>query len=207
MTEIFNDNEGNSSSMNLVWLLSLITIVGTWILLSIKTGTLQHVTGGDALWFTSLFSGKIVQNFYEKRKPSPIPVPGVKSGIIQDSEGNISLSRIVWILAVLGIVGTWAFISFKLALLQHFSTGDAAWFTALFGSKVGGTVIERSNYASYGEGDYDDSDGFERSMGDGEMGSADKDKLIIQLQETIKVQTDFNKNLVETIHPKDKEEL
>ena len=203
MSGIFEDSEGNGSSMNLVWFLSLITIVGTWIFLSIKTGTLQHVTGGDALWFTSLFSGKIIQNFYENKKP--LPPSNVKAGIIQDSKGKTSYARLIWILCVLGIIGTWAWISFKLTLLQHFSTGDAAWFTALFGSKVGHTAIERRGYDDYGEGDYDSTEGFERSMG--EMGSGDKDKLISQLQETIKVQTDFNKNLVETINPKKDEDV
>jgi hypothetical protein len=201
---MFEDNEGNTSSMNLVWFLSLITIVGTWIILSIKTGNLQHVTGGDALWFTSLFSGKLVQNFYENKKPLP---PGTeKSGLIQDSNGKTSPARFVWILCVLGIIGTWCWISFEQSILQHFSTGDAAWFTALFGSKVGHSAIERGAFSpdQYQDGDYDDSEGFESSsIG---SGNGDKDKLISQLQETVKVQSEFNKNLVETIHPKDKED-
>ncbi len=201
MSNLFEDSEGNASSMNLVWLLSLITIVGTWILLSIKTGTLQHVTGGDALWFTTLFSGKIVQNFYEKKRPAP--KLDTKSGILQDSDGKTSPARFIWILCVLGIVATWTWVSFKMAAMQHFSTGDAAWFTALFGSKVGGTIIERSSY-DYGEGDYDDSEGFEGSLRG--LGGADKDKLIKQLQETVRVQTDFNKNLVDTINPKKDED-
>jgi len=200
MSGIFEDGEGNGSSMNLVWFLSLITIVGTWILLSILTGTLQHVTGGDALWFTSLFSGKIVQNFYEKKKP--LPPEHIKSGVVQDENGKVSPARLIWIICVLGIIATWCWISFKSMMLQHFSTGDAAWFTALFGSKVGHSIIERRGYGGEGDGDgdYDESEGFERSIGG--MGDKDKDKLITQLQDTIKVQTDFNKNLVETINPK-----
>jgi hypothetical protein len=199
MSGIFEDSEGNGSSMNLVWFLSLITIVGTWILLSLKTGTLQHVTGGDALWFTSLFSGKIVQNFYENKKPAP--PSNTKSGIIQDSKGKTSPARLIWILCVLGIIATWAWISFKMSILQHFSTGDAAWFTALFGSKVGHTAIERGGFTNYGDGDSDESEGFESSRSFGGS-DGDKDKLISQLQETVKVQTEFNKNLVETINPK-----
>ena len=204
MNNLFADNEGNTSSMNFVWLLSLITIIGTWILLSIKTGSLQHVTGGDALWFTTLFSGKIVQNFYENK--SPAPQTDNKSGLIQDSKGKTSPARFVWILCVLGIVGTWTWISFKLEVLQHFTIGDAAWFAALFGSKVGQTVIERGGFSrsEYNDSDYDDSDGFESDTRD--FGGGDKDKLISQLQETVKVQSDFNKNLVETIHPKKDEE-
>ena len=203
MSSLFEDGEGNASSMNLVWFLSLITIVGMWIFLSIITGELQHVTGGDALWFTSLFSGKLVQNFYENKKP--LPPSDIKSGIIQDSNGKTSPARFIWIICVLGIIATWACISYKSIALQHFSTGDAAWFTALFGSKVGHTAIERHNFSDYGEGDYDNSEGFESSDRGG-IGGADKDKLILQLQETVRVQTEFNKNLVETINPKKDEE-
>jgi len=201
MGSLFEDSEGNASSMNLVWFLSLITIVGTWIFLSLKTGTLQHVTGGDALWFTSLFSGKIVQNFYENKRP--LPQSDIKAGIIQDSKGKTSPARLIWILCVLGIIATWAWISFKMTLLQHFSTGDAAWFTALFGSKVGHTAIERGGFSQsdYEDGDYDDSEGFESLKSFGNS-SEDKDKLIIQLQETVRVQTEFNKNLVDKIDPK-----
>ncbi len=199
MNSLFEDSEGNASSMNLVWFFSLLTIVGMWIFLSILTGQLQHVTGGDALWFTSLFSGKLVQNFYEKKKPNINP--DVRAGIIQDSNGKTSPARFIWILCVLGIIATWAWISWKSIGLQHFSTGDAAWFTALFGSKVGHTAIERGGFDSYGESDYDDSEGFQSSRGLGD-GDKDKDKLISQLQETVRVQTEFNKNLVETINPK-----
>ena len=87
-TTIFDDSEGNASSMNFVWLLSLITIIGVWIFLSIKTGVLQHVTGGDALWFTSLFSGKLVQNFYENKKPSA--PTATKTGLLESELGIIS---------------------------------------------------------------------------------------------------------------------
>lgn len=204
MNSLFEDSEGNASSMNLVWFFSLLTIVGMWIFLSILTGTLQHVTGGDALWFTSLFSGKLVQNFYENKRP--LPTSDVKAGIIQDSNGKTSPARFIWIVCVLGIIFTWAWISWKSLALQHFSTGDAAWFTALFGSKVGHTAIERGGFSDYGDGDYDDSEGFESVLRD--SGDGDKDKLISQLQETVRVQSEFNKNLVEKIHPiKDKEDI
>jgi hypothetical protein len=202
MSSLFEDGEGNASSMNLVWFLALLIIVGMWILLSLLTGELQHVTGGDALWFTSLFTGKIVQNFYESKKP--LPPSDIKAGIIQDKDGKTSPARFIWIVAVLGIIGTWAWISWSKTQLQHFTTGDAAWFTALFGSKVGHTAIERGGFGQgdYEVGDYDESEGFE-SM-DREMGEGGKyqSELISQLQETIRVQSEFNKNLVETINPK-----
>lgn len=200
---ICEDGEGNASSMNLVWFLSLLIIVGMWITLSLLTGQLQHVTGGDALWFTSLFSGKLAQNFFEKRKP--LPPSNIKAKLMQDSNGKESPARYIWIFCVLGIIITWGIVSWRLIELQHFSNGDAAWFTALFGSKVGHTAIERSSYSNYeeGEGGYDDSEGFE-SMGRNSHG--DKDKLIIQLQETVRVQSEFNKNLVDAINPKKEEE-
>lgn len=204
MTEIFNDSEGSASSMNFVWLLSLITIIGTWILLSLKTGTLQHVTGGDALWFTSLFAGKIVQNFYESRTPQP--VSDVKAGLIQDGKGNFSSARFIWIVCVLGIIFTWAYLAWKNMEMQHFSTGDAGWFTALFGSKVGTTMVERGGFGDYGDSDtdvYEGMTGYKGMIGsEGELGSSkEKDILIAQLQETIKVQTGFNKNIVKKLNP------
>ena len=138
---IFKDGEGNISSMNLVWIISIITMMGMWIFLSLKSGTLQHLTAGDALWFTTLFSGKVLQGFYEKKNPQTTQT---KSGLVQDSEGKASPSRIIWIVAVLGIVGTWGFLSYQAVELQHFTTGDAGWFAALFGSKVGQTYVERA---------------------------------------------------------------
>ncbi len=203
MSGIFEDGEGNGSSMNLVWFLSLITIVGTWILLSILTGTLQHVTGGDALWFTSLFSGKIVQNFYEKKKP--LPPEHIKSGVVQDENGKVSPARLIWIICVLGIIATWCWISFKSMMLQHFSTGDAAWFTALFGSKVGHSIIERRGYGGEGDGDgdYDEYQASSRGLINPNNNNNNSDKLIKQLQDTIDVQSKFNKNLVDKIYPTD----
>jgi len=207
MNEIFYDEEGNTSSMNFVWLISIFTIISTWLLLSLKIDSLQHVTEGDALWFTTLFCGKVIQNFYEKKYPS-----GLKNGgLVQTNKGKFSPARMVWILAVLGIVFTWAYLSWHLKELQHFTTGDAAWFAALFGSKVGGTIVERSvgNNDMYSSIDnYSKDNNTDNNTGnDAEMMEAvfsqntdeNKDKLIIQLQDTIKIQTEFNKNLIDKI--------
>lgn len=210
---LFGDENGNISSMNFVWLLSIITIIGMWIILSIKLGELQHVTGGDALWFATLFSGKVLQNFFEKRMPKKGNDIGNK--MFEDNQGKTSISRVVWVMAVLGIVFTWAFISWVSNELQHFSTGDAAWFGALFGSKIGGTIIERdfgikSEDDDYGyrgmdgdtgDGRYDDYVAGYMSGGSNSETDDSKDKLIKQLQETIAIQSGFNKNLVKKIDP------
>jgi len=198
MNSLFSDHEGNGSSMNLVWLISIFTIMSTWILLSLKLNELQHVTGGDALWFTSLFSGQVLQSFAEKKLPSKTTT---KRGILENSEGNISPARILWIVCVLGIIFTWVWITWKNSAMQHFSAGDAAWFTALFGSKVGGTVVERSDMNYGGDGDSDEGGDYIRSASSSTTDSS-KDTLISQLQETVKVQSEFNKNLVDKIDPK-----
>ncbi len=140
---VFQDDEGNISSMNFVWMVSIATIVIMWIFTSIRLNELQHLTGGDVLWFTSLFSGKLAQNYCEKKLPSKGNEAGKRSGLIQNDRGQTNPTRLIWIAAVLGIIGTWAYISYTTTQMQHFSTGDAAWFTSLFGSKVGGTVVER----------------------------------------------------------------
>lgn len=195
MSSIFNDYEGNASSMNLVWILSIITILSVWIFITIVTGVLAPVLTGDALWISTLFGGKVLQGFFEKKSPNPKAGGG---GIIQDSNGKFNPARLIWILSVLGIVGTWAFLSIKQVDFLHFTTGHAAWFAALFSSKVGQTYIERSGMGG-DDGDSDEYDYQSRSL-DNE--SSDKDKLIDQLQDTIKVQSEFNKNLIEKIDPK-----
>jgi len=203
MGTIFEDYEGNGSSMNLVWTVSIIVIVGVWIATSFMAGSLQHVTGGDALWFTSLFAGKTLQGFFEKKMPIPKIEGKSESTVMQDPKGKFNTQRFVWILAVLGIVGIWAVLSIKNIQIQHFTTGDAAWFTALFASKVGGTYIERQDYdrslvGKTDEGDSDE-DGIEGQFISGQS-NTDKDNLIAQLQETVRVQSDFNKNLVNKIN-------
>ena len=126
-----DDSKKNLSTMNLVLSISIIIVVGIWIYLSVTTKQLQHVTAGDALWFTSLFSGKILQSFFEDQKPI---APKTKPILL----------RVIWIFSVLGIVFTWGYLSIHFDSIQHFTSGDAAWFTALFSSKVGQTYIERS---------------------------------------------------------------
>jgi len=63
--------------------------------------------------------------------------------MLEDHEGNLSSMRIVWTIAVLTIVFTWTYVSFSSGTLQNFTTGDAAWFAALFGGKVAQSYVER----------------------------------------------------------------
>lgn len=209
-TSIFKDYEGNASSMNLIWTLSVLIITGVWIIISYKTGILQPVTSGDALWFTSLFGGKVLQSFIEKK--SPKPTESEPSGLIQDSDGKPSFSRLVWMLIVSSIIFIWAYLSIKHNAIQHFTPGHAAWFTALFGSKVGQTYIERQNYSSDGDSDSDEYEGpmtnEQMKMNANlinaqkEINIEDMDKIVTHLQETVKLQTDFNKNLIELVNKK-----
>lgn len=143
MCNFLNDNEGNTSTMNLVWYISVGIILYVWFKITYMTGTIQHMTNGDALWFLALISSKVTQNFFEKTKPSGNEA---KTKLLEDSKGTSNPFRLFWVVTVLGIVSMWAYVSLSspIPAIQHFTPGDAAWFTALLSSKVGQTYIERS---------------------------------------------------------------
>jgi len=63
--------------------------------------------------------------------------------MLEDHEGNLSSMRIVWTFAVVTIILTWTYVSVSTGTLQNFTTGDAAWFAALFGGKVAQSYVER----------------------------------------------------------------
>lgn len=65
------------------------------------------------------------------------------SRMLEDHEGNLSSMRIVWSFSVLTIILTWTYVSISSGTLQNFTTGDAAWFAALFGGKVAQSYVER----------------------------------------------------------------
>jgi len=67
ISRLFEDNEGNLSSMRVVWTISVLTIVFTWTYISISSGTLQNFTTGDAAWFAALFGGKVAQTYVERQ--------------------------------------------------------------------------------------------------------------------------------------------
>ena len=67
MKKFFEDNEGNTSSMRIVWTITVLTIVFTWAYISLTTGVLQSFTMGDAAWFAALFGGKVAQSYVENR--------------------------------------------------------------------------------------------------------------------------------------------
>lgn len=128
--DIYKDFEDNISSMNFVWSTSIIIIIAVWITVSIINSNIQHVTAGDTLWFSSLLSGKVIQTFFEVKYPF-------------NNKRRLKFTRFIWIISTLGIVCTWGYLSIMSKELLHFTTGDAAWFTALFASKVGQTYVER----------------------------------------------------------------
>ena len=66
LSRIFEDTEGNLSSMRVVWSISVLTIVFTWTYISLSSGTLQNFTTGDAAWFAALFGGKVAQSYVER---------------------------------------------------------------------------------------------------------------------------------------------
>ena len=68
--KMFEDNEGNTSSMRIVWVFTVILIVCTWSALSFKNGTMQSFSMGDAAWFAALFGGKVAQTYVERNQPS-----------------------------------------------------------------------------------------------------------------------------------------
>ena len=59
------DDHGNSSTMRAVWVMGVLIILGTWAFICISTGTLQHFTTGDAVFFGMLIGGKVAQKYVE----------------------------------------------------------------------------------------------------------------------------------------------
>jgi len=66
MFDMFKDTDGNTSSMRIVWTVSVLTLVFTWAYISISTKHLQAFTMGDAAWFAALFAGKVGQAYVER---------------------------------------------------------------------------------------------------------------------------------------------
>lgn len=76
MAGVFEDNDGNSSSMRIVWTVAVLTIIFVWAYISIKTLTFQNFTLGDAGWFLALFSGKVGQKYVEANMMKGPNAPG-----------------------------------------------------------------------------------------------------------------------------------
>ena len=77
--KLIQDDNGNTSSMRLVWMLAVVTILGVWAFISVTTATFQNFTLGDAGWFATLFAGKVGQKYVEtqaNRGQGPNPPTG-----------------------------------------------------------------------------------------------------------------------------------
>ena len=59
------DDDGNQSTMRLVWAVSVLVIIGTWSYVSISGGQLQNFQLGDAMFIGVLFGGKVAQKYME----------------------------------------------------------------------------------------------------------------------------------------------
>jgi len=68
MTSAFKDHNGKISSMRIVWMLSVIIILGVWGTVSLQNMELAHLTVGDATAFGLLFASKPASALADKFK-------------------------------------------------------------------------------------------------------------------------------------------
>lgn len=148
MSEALQDNNGNTSSMRLLFTVCILIFIGTWSIICSKNAALDPFTIGDALWFAVLFGGQAGQKFIENAYPSKpeIGERGIrkKRGIFDDDQGNRSVMRMLFCACVLIFLVTWSSVCFNKSVITHFTTGDALWFAVLFGGKAGQKYIENA---------------------------------------------------------------
>ena len=68
MASYLEDKDGNKSSMRLVWAFSVIAIIATWCIVSIKTLAIATIDMGTAVAFSGLIAGKVAQKWVEDKK-------------------------------------------------------------------------------------------------------------------------------------------
>lgn len=68
MASYLEDGEGNKSSMRFVWAFSVIVIIATWSVISIKTLSIAEIDMGTAVAFSGLIAGKVAQKWVEEKK-------------------------------------------------------------------------------------------------------------------------------------------
>ena len=69
MAGYLEDSYGNKSSMRLVWAFSVIIIISTWCIISLKTMSIAAIDMGTAAAFSGLIAGKVAQAWVEEKKP------------------------------------------------------------------------------------------------------------------------------------------
>lgn len=68
--EFFKDNNGNLSSTRLAFLIWAIGVLGVWMYVSIKLGSLQPLDNSQTMILAILMTGKVAQKFTEKEDTS-----------------------------------------------------------------------------------------------------------------------------------------
>jgi len=64
----FEEDNGQLSSMRIVWSICVLTVFGVWAYTCINTGALISFEVGDATLIGMLFGGKIGQKYLETKK-------------------------------------------------------------------------------------------------------------------------------------------
>ena len=70
MSKAFEDDNGNKSSMRLIWAICVLTIMAVWAVVCIKNNQLYSFELGDAALMTGLFGGKVAQKYLEAKNGS-----------------------------------------------------------------------------------------------------------------------------------------
>lgn len=80
MAKLFEDDLGNKSSMRVVWAFSVIVIVATWAIISIRNLAIAEIDMGTAAAFSGLIAGKVAQRWVEEKR---FEGTGSNSSVIQ----------------------------------------------------------------------------------------------------------------------------
>ena len=67
MAGLFQDDQGNTSSLRWVWVLTMLTILGVWAYISVVNKGIAHMSTGDVAWIGILMAGKAGQKHLEKK--------------------------------------------------------------------------------------------------------------------------------------------
>jgi len=69
-TSMFTGDDGNVSTMRVMFTLVLVVVIGVWAVLSIKNGQFVHFTAEDLGFLGILFGGKLFQKGFENKDAS-----------------------------------------------------------------------------------------------------------------------------------------
>lgn len=66
--KIYQDHEGHTSMLRIVWALCAVAMITTWCTVSILAKELQSFGMGDAVLIVGMFGGKVAQKWIEINK-------------------------------------------------------------------------------------------------------------------------------------------